>query len=348
MCATCGCNLPDGKDDEKNLAAKKTGAYTPAPKKDRIYGSKTNPKGSAASGKSKAVKFSDKTEKSLSKKVREHNEKAPKGRKATLGMLKAVYRRGAGAFSVSHRPGKSRDQWAMARVNAFLKLLRSGRPSNPKYKQDNDLLPASHPKSSKKSASAVGLTATAGLVPEERDLAEALLEVVTKHGKFNEDQMGVWAGYSKPEDNEVASIGVKCANCVFYRGGSECAIIALPVEPEGKCRFAVIPEGVVNDDAVVAYDRAKLKMDVDDLYYEQELSVSLKDEDEYSSPEEAILVLTEYLGLGYEAETAVRAAWIRGVNAGESPYQRAKDMAEYAYDSKDFDLLPLPEKGVVL
>lgn len=347
MCATCGCNLPDKKDADKDLASKKSGASTPAPKKDRIFGSKRNPKGSAASGKSKAVKFSAKTEASLSKKVREHNQKAPKGRKASLGMLKAVYRRGAGAFSTSHRPGKTRDQWAMARVNAFLKLLKSGSPSNPKYKQDNDLLPSAHPKSSKKSASVVGVTAS-GLVPEERDLAEALIQVVTKHGKFNEDQMGVWAGYSKPEDNEVASIGVKCANCVFYQGGDVCAIIALPVEPEGKCRFAVIPEGVVNDDAVVAYDRAKLKMDVDDLYYEQELSISLKDEDEYSSPEEAILALTEYLGLGYEAEPAVRAAWIRGVYAGESPYQRAKDMAEYGYDSKDFDLLPLPQKGVVL
>lgn len=345
MCATCGCR-PKKTDVDINLAAKKTGASTPAPKKDRIYGSKRNPKGSAASGKSKAVKFSDKTEASLKKKVQEHNEKAPKGRRATVGMLKAVYRRGAGAFSQSHRPGMSRDQWAMGRVNAFLKLLKSGKPANPNYKTDNDLLPAAHPRSSKKSASSAGIVASARLVPEERDLAEALLEVVEKHGKFNEDQIGVWAGYSKPEDNEVASIGVKCANCVFYRGGSECAIISLPVDPEGKCRFAVIPEGVVSDDAVVLYDRDNLEQDVDDLYYAQELSVSLRDESEYSSPEEAILALTEYLGLGYEAEPAVRAAWIRGVNSGESPYQRAKSMAEYASESKDSDLLPIYKKGV--
>lgn len=119
----------------------------PAPKKDRIYGSKRNPKGSA-SGKGK-ITFSKKVEASLRNKVTEHNKKAPEGRKATLGMLKAVYRRGSGAFSSSHRPGKTRDQWAMARVNAFLKLLRSGRPANPNYKQDNDLLPAKHPRSSK-------------------------------------------------------------------------------------------------------------------------------------------------------------------------------------------------------
>jgi hypothetical protein len=128
-------------DDFGFLAA----ASKPAPKKDRIKGSKKNPKGSAAGGRS--IKFSAKTEKALMNKVKEHNEGAKSGRKATLAQLKAVYRRGAGAFSSSHRPGKTRDQWAMARVNAYLKLLRSGSPSNPNYKQDNDLLPQAHPKS---------------------------------------------------------------------------------------------------------------------------------------------------------------------------------------------------------
>ena len=63
-------------------------------------------------------------------------------------MLKAVYRRGAGAFSTSHRPGMSRQQWSMARVNAFLYLVRNGRPKDPKYITDNDLRPKGHPKRS--------------------------------------------------------------------------------------------------------------------------------------------------------------------------------------------------------
>ena len=121
-------------------------ASRPAPMKDRIKGSSKNPKGSAAGGRS--IKFSAKTEKALTNKVKEHNENAKPGRRATLAQLKAVFRRGAGAFSSSHRPGMTRDQWAMARVNAYLKLLKSGRPTNPKYKQDNDLLPKEHPKSS--------------------------------------------------------------------------------------------------------------------------------------------------------------------------------------------------------
>ena len=61
-------------------------------------------------------------------------------------MLKAVYRRGAGAYSTSHAPKMSRHGWAIARVNAFLKLLRTGRPSNSAYTTDNDLLPKGHPR----------------------------------------------------------------------------------------------------------------------------------------------------------------------------------------------------------
>lgn len=37
----------------------------------------------------------------------------------------------------------------MARVNAFLFLLRRGRPQNPKYITDNDLLPKGHPRSTR-------------------------------------------------------------------------------------------------------------------------------------------------------------------------------------------------------
>jgi starvation-inducible DNA-binding protein len=142
--------IPDGVvkvEDEQIVAA----GSRPAPKKDRIYGSKRNKPGSAAG--SKKIVFSARTEGSLRKKVEEHNKNAKPGRKATLPMLKAVYRRGSGAFSSSHRPGMTRDGWAMARVNAFLKLLKSGSPANPNYKQDNDLLPKAHPKSSRAEAS---------------------------------------------------------------------------------------------------------------------------------------------------------------------------------------------------
>lgn len=127
---------------------------TPAPKKDRRKGSDKNPKKSAEKANPK-IEFSKKTEDQLKSLVKKHNEKG-KGSKATLGMLKAVYRRGAGAYSTSHAPKMSRHGWAIARVNAFLYLLRNGRPSNPNYKQDNDLLPKGHKRSSKSKASFSG------------------------------------------------------------------------------------------------------------------------------------------------------------------------------------------------
>ena len=73
-----------------------------------------------------------------------------KGSRATLGALKSVWRRGAGAFSSTHRPGMSRQQWAMGRVNAYLHLLSTGKPKNAKYTTDNDLLPKEHKRSTKK------------------------------------------------------------------------------------------------------------------------------------------------------------------------------------------------------
>jgi len=337
------CVPVDASDDSEFAAKKKrTISQTPAPKKDRIKGSKKNPKGSASG--SRKVVFSKAVEKSLKEKVETHNEKARDGRRATLGMLKAVYRRGAGAYSVSHRPGMTRNGWAMARVNAFLKLLKSGKPANSAYKSDNDLLPAKHPRSTKKDNS---ITASAGLVPEESDLANALIEIAEKYGKFNEDATGIWAGYTPPAENDVRGIGVKCSSCVLYMGNGACRIIDMEVEDEGKCRFAVIPDGVVDVGVLEAEKLGTEIQSVEELAqiaqeyrFEQELTVELQDEEEYDSPEHAILSLAEFSGFGYEAEHAVRAAWLRGVRNNENPFKRASNFAILGYESMDSDLLP--------
>ena len=134
--------------DAYKSSPKGKGAKTPAKPSERIKGSTKNEKGSASKANSKIAVGS--VIESLKQKLKQHNEKygKDKGKKVSLGMLKAVYRRGTGAFSATHRPGMSRSGWGVARVNAFLKLVRSGRPANPKYTQDNGLLPAGHPKKS--------------------------------------------------------------------------------------------------------------------------------------------------------------------------------------------------------
>ena len=117
---------------------------TPAKPGERRKGSKKNPPGSAKKPNTSIV-VSPATRTTLRNKMQEHNKKG-KGSKASMGALLTVFRRGAGAFSTSHAPNMSRNGWGVARVNAFIYLLRTGRPSNPNYKQDNDLLPKGHPR----------------------------------------------------------------------------------------------------------------------------------------------------------------------------------------------------------
>lgn len=122
----------------------------PAPKKDQIKGSDTNPAGSAAD-KTGDITLSESTDKALQNKADEHNadmaaNDRPNWTRVRVGTLRSVYRRGSGAYSSSHRPGIGRAQWSMARVNAFLHLVRTGKPENPKYVTDNDLLHADHPR----------------------------------------------------------------------------------------------------------------------------------------------------------------------------------------------------------
>ena len=125
---------------EESEAAKrpgrKSGAQTPAKPSERRKGSSKNKPGSAGKG-GPSITFSEKVTKSLKEKVKNHNAKSKK--KVTLSQLKKVYRRGAGAFSSSHRPGMSRGGWAMARVNMFLKMKRGGKVKDSYRKADGDI-----------------------------------------------------------------------------------------------------------------------------------------------------------------------------------------------------------------
>ena len=104
-------------------------------------------KGSAST--TRGAEVSKEVEETLKKKADDFNEryKDKLGYGVNVGMLKSVYQRGIGAYNVSHSPEvKSAGQWAQARVNAFLYLVKEGRPENKKYTGDFDLLPKKHPK----------------------------------------------------------------------------------------------------------------------------------------------------------------------------------------------------------
>jgi len=214
--------IPDG------VVVVATAGSKPAPKKDQVKGSDKNKEGSASDGK--GITFTAEITKALEKKVEEHNAKAKNGRKVTLAKLKAVYRRGAGAFSTSHRPDQNRNSWAMARVNAFLKLVRSGKPNNPKYVQDNDLLPKLHPRS-KETASMNPLVASMVFAldddscpPATQDIAvnlanrEKAIETAG-YGPLNpkEPNEEFWAEKAKRWSLPVVDAKKSvCGNCVMF------------------------------------------------------------------------------------------------------------------------------------
>jgi hypothetical protein len=118
---------------------------TPAPKKERIYGSKVNkPKSSASKSKASSIILSPKVITSINTILEKHNEKSNK--KIPLATAKAVVRRGMGAYSSTHRPtisgGKpnSRVAWGLARLNAFVFKIQKGYSKSGKYIQDDDLI----------------------------------------------------------------------------------------------------------------------------------------------------------------------------------------------------------------
>jgi len=115
----------------------KSGAQTPSKPSEKKKGSSKNKPGSAGKDGA-AITFSAKVVQALKNKVKEHNKKHPT-KKVSLSQLKKVYRRGAGAFSQSHRPGQTRGSWAMARVNMFLKMKRGGKVKDSYRKADQDV-----------------------------------------------------------------------------------------------------------------------------------------------------------------------------------------------------------------
>ena len=146
-------NLPYGnrkvkakkpKEKEDYATQGEDGSVKKSPKAPKSDTPEKNPKGVGKGGK-----LSPKIIKSIETKVRTYNEKYP-DKKIGVGAAKRVVLRGMGAYNTSHSPKvTSAIQWGLARLNAFMYLVKNGKPSNPKYTQDNDLLPKWHKKAKK-------------------------------------------------------------------------------------------------------------------------------------------------------------------------------------------------------
>lgn len=120
------------------------GSVSPSKKAPKSTTPEKNPKGVGEGGK-----LSPEIIASIQKKVDAYNEQYPEKR-ISISAAKTVVLRGMGAFNTSNSPKvTSSVQWGLARLNAFLYLLKNGSPQNPKYVTDNDLLPSWHKKSNK-------------------------------------------------------------------------------------------------------------------------------------------------------------------------------------------------------
>jgi hypothetical protein len=84
--------------------------------------------------------FTDRLISALSSKVSDHNKRNEN--KVTLSQLQKVYRRGCEMFDDFSKPGKSRGQWALARVNLFLKMVKGSKVHDSYRKADQDIAKA--------------------------------------------------------------------------------------------------------------------------------------------------------------------------------------------------------------
>lgn len=84
------------------------------------------------------------------------------------------------------------------------------------------------------------------LAEPEAALAQALEMVAERFGPFDAEGTGIWVEYETAEENDEKQIGVYCHNCALYVGENRCKILQQEVEHFGKCRFALIPDGLVS------------------------------------------------------------------------------------------------------
>lgn len=176
------------------------------------------------SEESRAV--TDAVSEGLKNKVEEHNEKVGDvaSKRTNLRTLTAVFERGVGAYKnnpQSVRPNvQSPEQWAYARVNSFLYVLRNGKFRSGKH--DTDLLPSGHAMSSKRGEDMkkrhvinIEETEEAYVVtfakPHAEQPAEAVEEMPTEEERFSREEMSkraVHMGESAAIDQEARRVKV--------------------------------------------------------------------------------------------------------------------------------------------
>lgn len=157
---------------------------------------------------------------------------AKPGCRANVSALRAVYRRGAAAYKPSRHPAVGRRRWAMRRVKAHMQLLASGQRPHPRYKNDDDLLPAGHPLAATTIAGRKALLAVEGHperpAPPSRSAADLLAGLAHKTATDALDRLEVKAAWSPdkhPRDHRGRFIHIGGAVNALIDGKSQAGTV---------------------------------------------------------------------------------------------------------------------------
>lgn len=79
------------------------------------------------------------------------------------------------------------------------------------------------------------------LNPRQKMLYDYYEEVVGQFGKFDQTALGNGAHYAPAKLNPFIKEGLICSNCVYFKGGQGCEIVAGNIEPNAICKLWIIP-----------------------------------------------------------------------------------------------------------
>ena len=147
----CTCSDCTSKSTAKKMDNEKDSKHPDKEDKKDVESEKGNPNAEKEEEPKDKKKFPfDKSKASLSEKVAHmlqskvelYNSKYETN--LTFAQLNKVYSRGLNVFNSTHKPGISLHQWAIARVNLFIKMLSGGHVRNEYQLLDADIAHASN------------------------------------------------------------------------------------------------------------------------------------------------------------------------------------------------------------
>jgi hypothetical protein len=71
------------------------------------------------------------------------------------------------------------------------------------------------------------------------DLAEAQEMIAADEGQWPQGEIG---GAHYMGESPFSERGIMCSNCIFFEGGGACEIVQGDIDPNGVCKFWIIPE----------------------------------------------------------------------------------------------------------